>query len=387
MPDSLWQHVIDYWAQESSMRPSTDVVVQHMERNYGSWLTPHSFETKTQSNSHADASERPPNPWREFYKVAPPSAELVGLAPISDMVAMDGLRQLVSREDPKTVYSITRKLGQGWSGPVYQATEITTGRRVAIVQNDMSSQLKHLFLNQLSVMKELDHPNIITFVESYLIEPEELWIVTEYREGGELTHIIRNHKIAEDQMSNICLQICKGLAYLHSHEIIHRDIRPDNVLVDMLGQVKIKGFGFCAKLTEKRPRRMSMAGTPHWMAPEVVKQKQYGVKVDVRSLGILAIELTGVDNGPPYMDEEPLTVLYQIAANGTPTLKKPEALSSELKHFLALCLCVDVKSRASAVELLDLPFMQKACDLARLAPLLSQFRKERVRYDFEKRVE
>ncbi|KAJ6541572.1 kinase-like domain-containing protein [Mycena capillaripes] len=351
-----------------------------MERNYGYWLTTHSFETKTQSNSHADASK-----WRELYKVAPPLTELVGSAPISDVEAMDGLRQLVSRGDFKTVYSIQRKLGQGC------AAEITTGRRVVITRNDMSSRLKHLFLNQLSVMKELDHPNIISFVGSYLIEPEELWIVTDHIEGGELTHIIRNHKIAEDQISNICTQICKGLAYVHSHEIIHRDIRPGNVLVDMLGRVKIKGFGFCAKLTEKRPRPAWMAATPKetqpWMAPEVVKQEQYGVKVDIWSLGILVIELTGIDNGPPYMDEELLTFLYQIAANGTPTLKKPEGLSPELKDFLALCLCVDVERRASAVELLDLPFMQKACDIARLAPLLSQFRKERLQYVFEKRVE
>lgn len=111
-----------------------------------------------------------------------------------------------------------------------------------------------------------------------------------------------------------------------------------------------------------------MVGTPYWMAPEVVKQKEYGPKVDVWSLGIMAIEM--IESEPPYLNEEPLKALFLIATNGTPRLKHPERLSKELKSFLSVCLCVDVKSRATSEELLSHEYMKMGCSLASLAELL-----------------
>ncbi|KAK7063540.1 kinase-like protein [Favolaschia claudopus] len=387
--DSMWDYINTFWAQDSAMRPDSTDLVRLMARKLSTMsrlpeqsLKPAvNVESTNTSNSSPAPSTPKKKPWKQFYQNAPVSSD-ANLPPGSEAEIagrIQNLREIVSPEDPRTIYREVKQLGQGWSGPVYEAIEGVTWRRVVIAHNSLSTmQNPNILLAQISIMKELQHPNIFIFIASYLVEPEELWLVTEYMEGCELSEILRNNKLAEDQMSGICLQTCQGLAYLHNLDVVHRDIRPDNIFVHFTGHIRIKGFGYCAKLSKSRPRRLSIAGNPHWMAPEVVKQEEYGVKVDIWSLGIVAIELTGLEDGPPYMEEEPLTVLYTIAANGAPTLKDPGELSAELRDFLERCLCGNVDRRASARELLSHAFLGKACDDSGLIPL-TRFRESQMR--------
>ncbi|CAO3606938.1 unnamed protein product [Cunninghamella echinulata] len=291
------------------------------------------------------------------------------ISTMTEAQIMEKLRSVVTKGDPNECYKRLKRVGQGASGSVYVAISLATNTKVAIKQMDLANQpRKELIVNEILVMKESQHPNIVNYLDSFLVQNADLWVIMEYMEGGALTDVIDNNTMTEQQIATVCLETTAGLHHLHEQNIIHRDIKSDNILLNAHGQVKISDFGFCAKLTENRSKRATMVGTPYWMAPEVVKQKEYGAKVDIWSLGIMAIEM--IENEPPYLDEEPLKALYLIATNGTPTLKNPEKLSRELKSFLAVCLCVDVRSRATAGELLQHPFLKKAGPLDILAPLL-----------------
>ncbi|KJZ70423.1 Serine kinase MST20 [Hirsutella minnesotensis 3608] len=347
----------------SKKQPSQQTMVPgpHHTPNYGRPLESNGQHVlRQQPGVGAAATARPRNRHRQSNGI--------------DVVS--SLKRICNEGDPRDVFRGFTKIGQGASGGVFTGYERGTNRLVAIKQMNLEQQpKKDLIINEILVMKESSHPNIVNFIDSYLCGGE-LWVVMEFMEGGSLTDVVTFNIMTEGQIASVCRETLKGLQHLHSKGVIHRDIKSDNILLSNEGNIKLTDFGFCATINEAQNKRTTMVGTPYWMAPEVVTRKEYGRKVDIWSLGIMAIEM--IEGEPPYLTESPLRALWLIATNGTPQIKNEHELSHVFRDFLYFALKVDPEKRASAHDLLRHDFMKTCVDLTQLSPLVRAAREQRA---------
>ncbi|XP_008792685.1 mitogen-activated protein kinase kinase kinase 5 [Phoenix dactylifera] len=257
-------------------------------------------------------------------------------------------------------------IGSGTFGNVYEATNRHTGalcamKEVNIIPDDSKSaeSLKQLE-QEIKFLSQFKHPNIVQYYGSEIIE-DRFYIYLEYVHPGSINKYVRQHcgAMTESVVRNFTRHILKGLAYLHSKKIMHRDIKGANLLVDAKGVVKLADFGM-AKHLSGATAVLSLKGTPYWMAPEVVqatlnKDIGYDLSVDIWSLGCTIIEMyTGKH---PWSGLEGAAAMFKVLHRDPPI---PETLSSEGKDFLQLCFRRNPAERPTANKLLEHPFIRNS---------------------------
>jgi hypothetical protein len=286
------------------------------------------------------------------------------------------LEELVSEGDPERLYTDLRVIGAGASGAVYVAREVATGDTVALKKMVVEKQAKRdILVNEIMIMQICQHPNVVNFRAAYLSRGA-LWVAMDYVDGATLAEVIavQGH-LEEPEAALVTRLVLEAVAHLHQKDIIHRDIKSDNILMDArTGDVKVTDFGFGAQLERDAATRRSVVGTVFWMAPEVVMAKDYGLKVDIWSLGIMLLEM--IEGHPPYVDLPPLRAYFMITTKGRPDYENPERMSAELRDFIERCTEMNPDDRPDAVTLLQHPFLRRAAQQRDLIPLIERAKRE-----------
>uniref|UniRef100_A0A7N8Y294 Serine/threonine-protein kinase TAO3 n=1 Tax=Mastacembelus armatus TaxID=205130 RepID=A0A7N8Y294_9TELE len=244
------------------------------------------------------------------------------------------LADLFFKDDPEDVFCDLHEIGHGSFGAVYFARNSYSNEVVAIKKmsynGKQTTEKWQDIIKEVKFLGQLRHPNTIEYKGCYL-KDNTAWLVMEYCLGS-ASDLLEVHKkpLQEMEIAAITHGALLGLAYLHSHSMIHRDVKAGNILLTELGQVKLADFGSASIASPAN----SFVGTPYWMAPEVIlamDEGQYDGKVDIWSLGITCIELA--ERKPPLFNMNAMSALYHIAQNDSPSLQSNEFLKSLLLTY------------------------------------------------------
>jgi len=264
---------------------------------------------------------------------------------------------------------LQRRIGQGTYGSVYLGS--CGGGEVAVkvmaLQADTAEDIKR----EIEIMRHCDCVNIVKYLDAFLREHQmrsSLWVVMEFCQVGSTLDLMRKQQapLPLECIAWVCAGVLSGLEYLHTQRrTIHRDIKAANVLLTREPVVKLADLGVAAQLYSTMSKRGTMIGTPHWMAPETLAQKdgdegKYGTKVDIWGLGITAIEL--VQMAPPLAETKSVFQVMMLIVNGPPPQLPPDAPNASplFREFLAAALVKEPASRPSATELRRHPFIASA---------------------------
>uniref|UniRef100_A0A2R8MR10 non-specific serine/threonine protein kinase n=1 Tax=Callithrix jacchus TaxID=9483 RepID=A0A2R8MR10_CALJA len=271
--------------------------------------------------------------------------------------------------DPAGIFELVEVVGNGTYGQVYKGRHVKTGQLAAIKVMDVTEDEEEEIKQEINMLKKYSHHrNIATYYGAFIKKSppgndDQLWLVMEFCGAGSVTDLVKNTKgnaLKEDCIAYICREILRGLAHLHAHKVIHRDIKGQNVLLTENAEVKLVDFGVSAQLDRTVGRRNTFIGTPYWMAPEVIACDEnpdatYDYRSDIWSLGITAIEMA--EGAPPLCDMHPMRALFLIPRNPPPRLKSKK-WSKKFIDFIDTCLIKTYLSRPPTEQLLKFPFIR-----------------------------
>ncbi|XP_035306153.1 nik-related protein kinase isoform X2 [Cricetulus griseus] len=295
--------------------------------------------------------------------------------------------------DPTGIFSLDKTIGLGTYGRIYLGLHEKTGSFTAIkVMNARKTPLPEIgrrvrvnkyqksvgwrysdeeedLRTELNLLRKYSfHKNIVSFYGAFFkLSPpghrHQLWMVMELCAAGSVTDVVRmtrNQSLKEDWIAYICREVLQGLAHLHAHQVIHRDIKGQNVLLTHNAEVKLVDFGVSAQVSRTNGRRNSFIGTPYWMAPEVIgcdedPSRSYDYRSDVWSVGITAIEMA--EGAPPLCNLQPLEALFVILRESAPTVKS-SGWSRKFHNFMEKCMIKNFLFRPTSGNMLHHPFVE-----------------------------
>lgn len=255
-------------------------------------------------------------------------------------------------------------IGKGSYGRVYLGINLTTGDFLAVKQVEVNQKaagqdkdkIKEMVAaldQEIDTMQHLEHSNIVQYLGCERKE-YSISIFLEYISGGSIGSCYRKHgKFEENLVSSLTKQTLEGLAYLHHEGVLHRDLKADNILLDIDGTCKISDFGISKKTDNiyGTDKSNNMQGSVFWMAPEVVQGQGYSAKVDIWSLGCVVLEM--FQGKRPWSKEEGIGAIYKLGNNMAPPI--PDEVSSSISAgalgFILDCFTIDPSERPTAETL------------------------------------